>query len=78
MEEDGKILAIEKDSFADADEEIKNNNQTNETKQNVKINDEKQEKNSANIIININIDATVEQLDDLSERIKHLLSSINE
>lgn len=78
MEEDGKIMAVEKENVVDANEEIKQNNQIKGNDQIVKIYNDKQIKNGTVINININIDASVDQLDELSEKIKLLLDSINE
>ena len=77
-EEDGKILAVEKENVIDTNEEIEQNNQIKDTEQNVKIYDDKKIKNGTVVNININIDASVDQLDELSEKIKQLLNSINE
>ena len=54
------------------------NNQIKDTEQIVKIYDDKKIKNGTVVNININIDASVDQLDELSEKIKQLLNSINE
>lgn len=77
-EEDGKILAVEKENVIDTNEEIEQNNQIKDTEQIVKIYDDKKIKNGTVVNININIDASVDQLDELSEKIKQLLNSINE
>lgn len=77
-EEDGKISAIEKENVINANQEIKQNNQIKNTEQTIYIYDDKQIKDGTVININININASVDQLDDLSEKIKLLLKSINE
>ena len=77
-EEDGKILAVEKENVIDTNEEIEQNNQIKDNEQIVKIYDDKKIKNGTVVNININIDASVDQLDELSEKIKQLLKSINE
>lgn len=77
-EEDGKISAIEKENVINANQEIKQNNQIKNTEQTIYICDDKQIKDGTVININININASVDQLDDLSEKIKLLLKSINE
>ena len=78
IEEDGKILAVEKENVVDTNEEIKQNNQIKGTNQIVKIYDDKKIVNGTVVNININIDASVDQLDELSEKIRLLLTSVNE
>lgn len=78
MEEDGKIIAVERESTNDESEEIKQSYRIKDTEQTDRIHDNKQVKNSTIINVNINITASVDQLDDLNEKIKQLLKSINE
>lgn len=77
MEEDGKILAISKD-YSVEENEKEASPQIIDDEPSVKMSDVKQVKNGANAVVNININVTIDQLDELSDKIRLLLNAINE